>query len=121
MNKKICKLVIDVLNLVFGAGEENDIFWQELLLPECNEHFKVKEAIKYRSSHAADIAIDMTHSGAADDFEEHEDLYVTPEELFDRRKINHNALYFAIISRAGLDIDLSIEPKRIRVFGDKNE
>ena len=109
MNKEIAELVIDVLNLVFGAGEENDIFWEELLLPECNEHFEIKEAIRYRSSHAADRAMETTPGGAGEGDEHEDDLYVTPEELFDRRKINYNALYFAIISRAGLDIDLSIE------------
>ena len=35
--------IIDYLNLVFGAGEESSIFWEEILLKKASAHFSIPE------------------------------------------------------------------------------
>ena len=47
MNKKALKFIVDMLNLIFGVGEETDYFWEHMLFKECAEHFGIDEAIKY--------------------------------------------------------------------------
>lgn len=32
MDRRIRKFLIDILNLIFGRGQETDHFWQELLI-----------------------------------------------------------------------------------------
>lgn len=37
MDFRIKKFMIDMLNLIFGKGEETDYFWNEILFKQCAE------------------------------------------------------------------------------------
>jgi len=59
------------------------------LVTECINYFQVEEALKCHQSQES------------------------IEELFDRRKVNFNALFFAINSLMGLHMDLSVDQQGI--------
>jgi hypothetical protein len=42
MNRESLEFLVDMLNLIFGEGEETDYFWDHMLLPECVKYFEVK-------------------------------------------------------------------------------
>lgn len=39
MDEEIKKAIVDYINLVFGAGEETDEFWNTVLLPYASQYF----------------------------------------------------------------------------------
>lgn len=80
MNKETHMLLVDMLNLVFGCGEETDYFWDEILFKQCSEHFGIDEAIRY-----------------------HENLD-GKEEILSRERVNLNALFYAIVYLMGIKI-----------------
>ncbi len=42
----MCKeFLIDIFNLIFGKGEENQYFWQNILLNHVNQTFHIDETI----------------------------------------------------------------------------
>lgn len=82
MNAEASECVVDTLNLIFGRGRETEDFWLEILLPECITYFKIAEAKKWHQTSES------------------------VEELFDRRKINYNALFYGICSLVGLHVNL---------------
>jgi tetratricopeptide (TPR) repeat protein len=62
--------VIDYLNLVFGAGEESEIFWEEILIKKAASHFSISEEKLDKSQvnlHALLHSI-CFHSGLSLDF-----------------------------------------------------
>ena len=81
MNKETLMLMVDMLNLVFGRGEETDFFWDEMLFKQCSEHFGIDEAILY-----------------------HEYLD-GKEEILNRERVNLNALFYAIVHLMGIKIN----------------
>lgn len=64
--------LVDMLNLVFGKGEETDYFWDEVLMKQTVKYFKIEEAIKFHN------------------------LNETVEENISRKSLNLNALFFAV-------------------------
>ena len=50
MNQETLEFIVDMLNLIFGRGEETDDFWKEIILPQCLNYFKVQDAIQYHHS-----------------------------------------------------------------------
>lgn len=50
MERKVLKLIIYMLNLIFGNGDESDLFWKTMLLPECDKKFGIQEALDYRDA-----------------------------------------------------------------------
>jgi len=72
MNKKTLKFVVDMLNLIFGRGEETEYFWDQMLIPECLKTFYVLEAMKYHS---------------------YQD---SVSELVSRKKANLNSLFYSL-------------------------
>lgn len=82
MDKKSRKFLVDMLNLIFGRGEETDYFWQQMLVPETIAKFKVQEAMKYHN-YQDNIS-----------------------ELISRKKANLNALFFSVQQLFGFEVDL---------------
>ena len=39
MSTRINEWILDFMNLIFGAGEETKIFWEEVLLPEVSSYY----------------------------------------------------------------------------------
>ena len=42
MDQKISQWVKDFLNLVFGASEETNDFWDKVLIPEVCSYYKIE-------------------------------------------------------------------------------
>jgi hypothetical protein len=82
MDLKVCRLLVDILNLIFGKGEETDYFWDKMILPACKEQFKVDEAIKYHEYHDS----------------------LKANELISRKNVNLNALFYAIQHLIGFEL-----------------
>lgn len=49
MNRESLEFLVDMLNLIFGVGEETDYFWDHMLIPESIKYFEVKQAMDYCS------------------------------------------------------------------------
>jgi len=81
MDKKTRKFIVDMLNLIFGCGEETDYFWDHMLFKQCSEHFGIDEAIKY-----------------------HEYLD-GKDEILNKERVNLNALFYAIVYLMGIQIN----------------
>jgi hypothetical protein len=41
MDRESLEFLVDMLNLIFGNGEETDYFWENMLLPECIKYFEI--------------------------------------------------------------------------------
>lgn len=74
--------VIDILNLIFGRGEETDLFWSNYLVVQCVSKFEFEEAIAYTG-----------YDG-------------TVERLINRSEVNLVALFWVINSLIGLKINV---------------
>ena len=81
MDRKTRKFIVDMLNLIFGKGDETAYFWDYILFKQCSEQFALDEAIKY-----------------------HEYLD-GKDEILNKERINLNALFFAVIYNAGIKIN----------------
>lgn len=75
------KFIADVLNLVFGRGEETDYFWDQMLFRECAITFGIREAMQYHN---------------------YQDGI---EQILNRARVNLTALFFAIVHLLNLSID----------------
>lgn len=80
MNRICLEFLVDMLNLIFGKGNETDMFWSQYLVPEVFNRFKVEEAIKYSQQH---------------------DNY---EFLINKKNINLNMMFYSFVHLFGLDI-----------------
>lgn len=47
MDRESLEFLVDMLNLIFGNGEETDYFWDNMLLPECIKYFEIQQAMEY--------------------------------------------------------------------------
>ena len=81
MHDEALKFIVDILNLLFGRGEETDYFWDHLLFRECMHTFGINEAMRY---HSYQDGID---------------------QILNRQKVNLTALFFAIVHLLNLAID----------------
>ena len=93
MEKKIMKLVVYFLNLVFGRGKQADYFWDEIVVKRCSQKFDLAAAEKYYE----ELEAQMGTQGENEDNEEHANA-----EVFRREHVNKNALFFALVELIGL-------------------
>lgn len=46
MDRATKEFLIDFMNLIFGSGEETDIFWTNVINKECIRTFRIYEVVK---------------------------------------------------------------------------
>jgi len=74
-DRRLRKFLIDMFNLIFGKGHESDYFWQHVLFKQCEAKFDIETAIAYHESTTQELG-----------------------EILSRERVNHQALYFNLMS-----------------------
>ena len=75
------EFLIDMLNLIFGRGDETDYFWDQILIPECSKQFELQQALEYCG------------------------IQESIDDIISRKEINMNALFYAVQYLFGFKIE----------------
>ena len=82
-----------MLNLIFGKGEETDVFWAHYLIRECKNKLEIEEAMIYTSFNG------------------------TFEDLISKKDVNLVALFWVIVSLIGIQLNVF----RDKIHSDKKQ